>query len=163
MPITELILAAILLALAGGIAMASRVRRRGWRTARKRACTTASGGRARARERYRTLVAATTDLVVQRDVHGRITYADEGYARLFDRAPADLIGESIEPHVLDGETVSVRADGLRRIETRIIAADGRERWFDVVEVPVRGRRRADAMDARGPGHHRARRGGEGAG
>ncbi len=30
----------------------------------------------------------------------------------------------------------MRADGLRRIETRIIAADGRERWFDVVEVPV---------------------------
>ncbi|WP_342164242.1 PAS domain-containing hybrid sensor histidine kinase/response regulator [Methylobacterium sp. SD21] len=136
MPITELILAAILLAMAGGIAMASRVRRRRVADSEEESLHDRVWRASEGEERYRTLVAATTDLVVQRDLHGRITYADEGYARLFDRAPADLVGESIEPHVLDGETVSVRADGLRRIETRIIAADGRERWFDVVEVPV---------------------------
>ncbi len=138
MPNIELVLAALLLLLAGGVAGLSRLRRRGgaqseddeeslydrvWR---------ANEGE----ERYRALVAATTDHVVQRDAHGRITYADEGYARLFGCSPAALIGEPIEPQDLDGETVSVRDDGLRRVETRIRTADGRERWFDVVEVPV---------------------------
>jgi PAS domain S-box-containing protein len=87
-------------------------------------------------ERYRTLVAATTDHVVQRDIHGLITYADEGYARLFGKAPYELVGEPIQPETLDGDTVAVRDDGLRRIETRIRGADGRDHWFDVVEVPV---------------------------
>jgi PAS domain S-box-containing protein len=89
-------------------------------------------------ERYRTLVGATTDLVVQRDVHGRITYADEGYARLLGREPADLVGEMVEPEDLDGEPFAVREDGLRRVETRIRDAEGRDRWFDLVEVPVAG-------------------------
>lgn len=87
-------------------------------------------------ERYRTLVAATTDLVVQRDLYGRITYADAGYARLLGRDPADLVGETVEPETLVGEPVAVREDGLRRIETRIRGVDGRDRWFDLVEVPV---------------------------
>ena len=136
MPITELVLAAILLALAGGIAMVSRARRRKATDNEEESLHDLIWRASEGEERYRTLVDATTDFVVQRDVNGRITYADEGYARLFDCAPADLLGEPIQPHVLDGETVSVRADGLRRIETRIRTADGGERWFDVVEVPV---------------------------
>lgn len=138
MPTYELVLAAALLLLAGGLAGLSRLRRR--KTSRSEReeeslhdlVWRASEGE----ERYRTLVAATTDLVVQRDVNGQITYADEGYARLLGRSPADLIGETIDPQILDGETVSLRGDGLRRVETRIRDADGRERWFDVVEVPV---------------------------
>nr|WP_238203069.1 ATP-binding protein [Methylobacterium aerolatum] len=87
-------------------------------------------------ERYRALVAATTDLVVQRDLDGRITFADEGYARLTGRDAADLIGERIDPVILEGEPVAQRDDCLHRIETRIRDAGGRDRWFDVVEIPV---------------------------
>ncbi|MCJ2014614.1 PAS domain-containing hybrid sensor histidine kinase/response regulator [Methylobacterium sp. J-076] len=138
MPIFELVLAAILLVLAAGVAGLSRARR--WKGTVSETeeenlhdlVWRASEGE----ERYRTLVAATTDHVVQRDVDGRITYADEGYARLLGRGTDELLGEAIEPEILEGETVAVRDDGLRRIETRIRAADGRERWFDVVEVPV---------------------------
>jgi len=140
MPIYELVLAAFLLVLAGGIAGFSRLRRgKASQNEREEESLHDLVWRAsEGEERYRALVAATTDLVVQRDVNGRITYADEGYARLLGRAPAELIGEAIEPDSLDGDTVSVRHDGLRRIETRIQDADGRDRWFDVVEVPVGG-------------------------
>ncbi|WP_449410157.1 ATP-binding protein [Methylobacterium komagatae] len=138
MPNIELVLAALLLLLAGGVAGLSRLRR--WKGAQTEDDEESLYDRVwranEGEERYRALVAATTDHVVQRDAHGRITYADEGYARLFGCSPAALIGEPIEPQDLDGETVSVRDDGLRRVETCIRTADGRDRWFDVVEVPV---------------------------
>ncbi len=138
MPIHELAAAFSLLALAlAALAVGL------WRTRRGRTADVEAESlhdlvwrASESEERYRTLVAATTDLVVQRDLQGRITYADEGYARLLGREPGDLIGEKVEPQDLDGAPVATREDGLRRIETRIRDADGRDRWFDLVEVPV---------------------------
>lgn len=136
MPIYELVLAAILLVLAGSVAGWSRARRRKTSDDGEESLHDLVWRASEGEERYRTLVAATTDLVVQRDLDGRITFADEGYAKLLGRSPSELVGEPVEPLILDGDTVSVRDDGLRRIETRILGADGRERWFDVVEVPI---------------------------
>lgn len=94
---------------------------------------------AESEERYRALVAATTDVIVQRDGLGRITFASEGYARLLGRDPIDLVGSTAEPAVIEQGAVSIDADGVRRSERRIRDAQGKARWFALVEMPVGGR------------------------
>ena len=91
---------------------------------------------AESEDRYRALVAATTEIVVQRDGQGRITFADEGYARLLGREPIDLIGAPIDLEVLERGEIEVGADGVRRMEAQVRAVDGRMRWFAFVEIPV---------------------------
>ena len=87
-------------------------------------------------ERYRALVAATTDVIVQRDARGRITFADAGYASLLGRAPADLVDSTVEPEVLEQGAIETGADGVRRAEAQVRAVDGRTRWFAFVDVPL---------------------------
>ncbi|MGV7031394.1 ATP-binding protein [Methylobacterium symbioticum] len=91
---------------------------------------------AESEERYRSLVAATMDVIVQRDALGRITFANEGFARLIGRAPLALIGASVDLAVLEQGAVSVGPDGVRRAERRIRGADGTARWYAFVEMPV---------------------------
>ncbi|KQT86599.1 ATP-binding protein [Methylobacterium sp. Leaf466] len=87
-------------------------------------------------ERYRALVEATTDVVVQRDAQGRITFASDGFARLLGRAPIDLVGSTtILPVVAQGPTED-RADGVRRIEVQVRPVSGPARWFSFIEMPV---------------------------
>lgn len=93
---------------------------------------------AESEERYRALVAATTDVIVQRDALGRITFASEGYARLLGRDPLALVGSTAEPEVIEQGSSGTDADGVRRSERRIRDADGRARWFALVEMPVGG-------------------------
>ena len=52
-------------------------------------------------DRYRALVAATTEIIVQRDARGRITYANEDFARLLGREPIALIGSRDDLEILD--------------------------------------------------------------
>ncbi|MDP4005156.1 ATP-binding protein [Methylobacterium sp. NEAU K] len=87
-------------------------------------------------DRYRALVAATTEVIVQRDARGRITYANEDYARLLGREPIDLFGAQIDLEILDRSAVEVGADGVRRMEAQVRSVDGRVRWFAFVEMPV---------------------------
>ncbi|MBE7198241.1 MAG: response regulator [Parafilimonas terrae] len=136
MPINEWAAAVVLLAFGAAGALLWRARRSRKAEAEAESLHDLVWRASESEERYRAVVAATTDLVVQRDLEGRITFADEGYANLVGRDAAELIGERVEPEVLDGETVALREDGLRRIEARLRGADGRDRWFDVVEVPV---------------------------
>ncbi|AWN35387.1 ATP-binding protein [Methylobacterium radiodurans] len=93
---------------------------------------------AESEERYRALVAATTDVIVQRDARGRITFASDGYARLLGRDPLDLVGSTAEPEVIERGPSGTDADGVRRSERRIRDAQGRMRWFSFVEMPVGG-------------------------
>ena len=96
-----------------------------------------------AEERYRALVEATMEIIVQRDSEGRITYVNERFAALLGQSPIALIGSTLEPQILErGETVN-RPDGVRRVEERLMPVDGRPRWFSFVEMPIAG-------DARGP-------------
>ena len=87
-------------------------------------------------DRYRALVAATTEIIVQRDARGRITYANEDFARLLGREPIELIGSQADLEILDRHAVEVGQDGVRRMEAQVRSVDGRVRWFAFVEMPV---------------------------
>jgi PAS domain S-box-containing protein len=87
-------------------------------------------------DRYRALVAATTEVIVQRDARGRITYANEDYAQLLGREPIDLLGSLMDLEILDRGETEVGADGVRRLEAQVRSVDGRVRWFAFVEMPV---------------------------
>lgn len=89
-------------------------------------------------ERYRALVEATTEAIVQRDAQGRITFANDGYARLFGRTALELIGSAGQLAVLERSAVTLRPDGVRQVEERIQPVDGAPRWFSVIEMPVHG-------------------------
>ncbi|MCJ2058349.1 ATP-binding protein [Methylobacterium sp. J-048] len=87
-------------------------------------------------DRYRALVAATTEVIVQRDARGRITYANDDYARLLGRPAIDLLGAQIDLEILERREVEVGEDGVRRMEAQIRSVDGQVRWFAFVEMPV---------------------------
>ena len=87
-------------------------------------------------DRYRALVAATTEVIVQRDARGRITYANDDYARLLGRPAIDLLGAQIDLEILERSAVEVGEDGVRRMEAQIRSVDGQVRWFAFVEMPV---------------------------
>lgn len=93
---------------------------------------------AESEERYRVLVEATTQAVVQRDGRGRITFASEGFAALLGTQPLDLIGSTLTPQVLERGPVQVRPDGVRQVEERLVPVDGKPRWFSFVELPAAG-------------------------
>ncbi|MFY9289565.1 MAG: ATP-binding protein [Methylorubrum rhodinum] len=93
---------------------------------------------AESEERYRVLVEATTQAVVQRDGQGRITFASEGFAALLGAKPLDLIGSTLTPQVLERGAVQVRQDGVRQVEERLVPVDGTPRWFSFVELPAAG-------------------------
>lgn len=91
---------------------------------------------AESEERYRALVEATTEIIVQRDVQGRITFANAGFARLLGMQPLDLVGSTAQLETIEEGPVEARADGVRRIEMRAMPVDGRPRWFSLIEMPV---------------------------
>ncbi|WP_457108796.1 ATP-binding protein [Methylobacterium sp. P5_C11] len=87
-------------------------------------------------DRYRALVAATTEIIVQRDARGRITYANEDFAHLLGQEPIALIGSQADLEIVDRHAVEIGPDGVRRTEAQVRTADGRLRWFAFVEMPV---------------------------
>lgn len=87
-------------------------------------------------DRYRALVEATMEVVVQRDELGRITFVNEGYARLLGRGPEELIGATVELQVTETGRVETGPDGVRHVEARVLPVDGIPRWFSFVEMPV---------------------------
>src|SRR5215210_3299222 len=89
-------------------------------------------------ERYRSLVEAQLDAVVQRDGGGQITFLNEGYARLLGIPAAEAIGTTAEPRILERSPVQVRPDGARLFDEAIAATEG-VRWFAWVETTIRGR------------------------
>ncbi len=91
---------------------------------------------AESEERYRALVEATTELIVQRDAQGRITFANAGFARLIGGKPLDLIGSTRDLEILDQGAARERPDGVRQIEMRVRGVDGVPRWFSLIEMAV---------------------------
>ncbi|CAO4141994.1 Sensor histidine kinase RcsC [Methylorubrum aminovorans] len=94
---------------------------------------------AESEERYRVLVEATTEVVVQRDGQGRITFASEGFAALLGVRPLELIGSTLSPQVIERGASTLRADGVRVVEERLMPVDGVPRWFSFIEMPAAGR------------------------
>jgi PAS domain S-box-containing protein len=93
---------------------------------------------AESEERYRALVEATTELIVQRDALGRITFANAGFGRLVGAEAFALIGSTAEVPCLERGPVAQGPDGVRRIERRLAPANGPPRWFSFIEMPVTG-------------------------
>ena len=89
-------------------------------------------------ERYRALVEATTEIIVQRDSQGRITFANAGFGRLVGAEPLSLLGTTRQPEVLETGEILRQADGVRRIEMRLAPAAGPPRWYAFIEMPVPG-------------------------
>lgn len=87
-------------------------------------------------ERYRALVEATTEVIVQRDAHGRITFANAGFGRLVGAEPFALIGSTAEVEAIAQGAVLQRPDGVREVEIRLRPAGGAPRWFSFIDMPV---------------------------
>ena len=91
---------------------------------------------AESEERYRALVEATTEIIVQRDAQGRITFANAGFARLVGAEPFALVGATTQVEILEQGVLHQRPDGVRQIEMRVLPVDGVPRWFSFIEMPV---------------------------
>src|SRR5215212_911874 len=79
---------------------------------------------AESEEQHRGLIDTHVDVIVQRDRHDRITFANEGYARLVGRPRPDLIGSSKGPKVIDSGPVHIRPDGARLMDEAIETPEG---------------------------------------
>ncbi|BCM82531.1 ATP-binding protein [Methylobacterium indicum] len=91
-------------------------------------------------ERYRSLVEAQIELVVQRDAEGRITFASAGFAALLGTVPAALLGTTREVEVVESGEMRRRADGARLVDLAIRPVGGdTPRWFAFVETVTTGR------------------------
>ncbi|QRE76593.1 ATP-binding protein [Methylobacterium aquaticum] len=91
-------------------------------------------------QRYRTLVEAQIELVVQRNAEGRITFANQGFAALLGTTPEALLGTSREAEVVERGELRQRPDGARLVDLAILPADGGPlRWFAFVETMTAGR------------------------
>ncbi|WP_083468060.1 ATP-binding protein [Methylobacterium tarhaniae] len=91
-------------------------------------------------ERYRSLVEAQIELVVQRDLEGRITFANRGFADLLGTTPEALLGTMREADVVESGVMHQRADGARLVDLAIQpAGGGPSRWFAFVETVTVGR------------------------
>ncbi|WP_019906939.1 ATP-binding protein [Methylobacterium sp. 77] len=89
-------------------------------------------------ERYRALVEATTDVIVQRDANGRITFANDGFGHLLGAEPLTLLGSTVQLEILEQGLRHQQADGVSRIEMQVRPVDGIPRWFSFIETPVTG-------------------------
>jgi len=89
-------------------------------------------------ERYRALVEATTEIVVQRDSLGRITFANAGFGHLVGAEAFTLVGSTVDAPCLERGPEEERPDGVRRVERRLAPVNGPPRWFSIIEMPVAG-------------------------
>jgi PAS domain S-box-containing protein len=88
-------------------------------------------------ERARSLLETQGDLIVRRDVEGRVTYANDAFCALVRKSRDALIGERADLDVREQGPVTVLADGTR-IHDQKVASHSGARWIAWREVPVRG-------------------------
>lgn len=93
---------------------------------------------AESEERYRSLIEARLDLIVQRSRDGRITFANERFAELMGRARRELIGSEARPVVVEASSARIEEDGARVVDEAIETPAGL-RWLSWVETTVVGR------------------------
>lgn len=88
-------------------------------------------------ERYRSLVEAQLDVIVQLDTRGRITFANEGFARLTGHERQNLFGSVARPIVIEATEARIK-DGARHVEEAINSPSGL-RWIAWMETTIQGR------------------------
>ena len=89
-----------------------------------------------AEERARSLLESQGDVIICRDGANAITYANETFAKLSGRSPADVVGSPLNLHILEEGEVSLLPDGTRIYDQHIATAAG-ERWIAWRDVIVR--------------------------
>ncbi|MDR3500705.1 MAG: response regulator [Parvibaculum sp.] len=95
-------------------------------------------------ERYRDLVQAQGDVVLRKDLAGRVTYVNDVFCDVFGRKRGDIIGTAFAPDLPDGETPRMLGSfsGLAlppyrvRFDQRVLTAHG-PRWFGWEEFAIR--------------------------
>ncbi|MFL5076037.1 MAG: PAS domain S-box protein, partial [Microvirga sp.] len=93
---------------------------------------------AESEERYRSLIEAQLDVIVQRDRAGRITFANERFAELMGTSRETLIGSGERPTVIESGAPRIGADGARVVDEAVRTLDG-VRWLSWVETSIAGR------------------------
>lgn len=86
-------------------------------------------------DRYRSLIEAQGDLIVQRNKDGQIILANPSYAALLGLAVADIIGTQKSPRRVRSGLIETTLTGTRIFDECLATQDG-ERWFSWVETPV---------------------------
>jgi PAS domain S-box-containing protein len=81
-----------------------------------------------AEERARRLFESQSDLIVQRDANGRITFANDAFCRLAQQDRAALTGTAFQLTVLEQGEEAIDADGARVHDQKIASPFG-PRWI----------------------------------
>ena len=89
-----------------------------------------------AAERSRSFLEALGDVIVRRDAAGRITYANDAYARLAGCAPETLINTEHALALIEQGPITALPDGTRMHDQRIAGPDG-ARWISWRDVALR--------------------------
>ncbi len=89
-----------------------------------------------AEERARSFLEAQGDVIVRRDAAGEITYVNDAFCALAERARETLVGTRFELAVLAHGEVALRPDGTRMHDQEIATREG-PRWIAWREVVVR--------------------------
>jgi signal transduction histidine kinase/DNA-binding response OmpR family regulator len=89
-----------------------------------------------AAERSRNFLEALGDVIVRRDAGGRITFANDAYARLAGCAPETLIDTDHMLTLIEQGPITALADGTRMHDQRIAGPDG-ARWISWRDVALR--------------------------
>ena len=95
-------------------------------------------------ERYRDLVQTQGDVVLRRDLLGRLTYVNDVFCETFGRTRAEVIGAAFAPDLPEGEKPRLLASfaGLAlpphriRFDQRVVTMQG-PRWFAWEEFALR--------------------------
>jgi PAS domain S-box-containing protein len=89
-----------------------------------------------AQERAKNFFEAQGDVIVRRDGHGAITYANDAFCALAGRTRADLLATTFALPVEEQGDIATLPDGTR-VHDQKIAAPGGARWIAWREVSVR--------------------------
>jgi PAS domain S-box-containing protein len=89
-----------------------------------------------AQERAKSFFEAQGDVIVRRDGHGAITYANDAFCALAGRTRDELLGTPFALPVQEQSAAAVLSDGTRVHDQKIAVADG-ARWIAWREVTLR--------------------------
>jgi PAS domain S-box-containing protein len=89
-----------------------------------------------AEERTRSLLDAQGDVIVRRDAHGLVTYANDAFCALAGHSISELLGTRADLDTLKLGAMSVLPDGTRAYDQEITTPSG-PRWISWHEVSVR--------------------------
>lgn len=91
--------------------------------------------------RYRSLLDSQQEMIVRRDVEGRIVFANRSFCRLLGIEGAEIAGRTLELHVIDGERPPpITAENARRRRfSQLVATPTGNRWIEWEEQLLPGR------------------------